>query len=252
MGEKKLKIISIVLGVIIGLLLIFFGFTIVQRILTRAEDIAPRDVVISEVSENSAKISWTTGIETQGVVEYGTSPTSLNFFAPEAKKTKEHEVDLTLLTPKTTYYFQIRIGDKKFDNGGVPWTFTTKGKGEGQGGLVITPTPISTVILPPNSPTPASSCPYTDCAEIRSNLGRGCSMSDYIKKGCVEGTSTPTPSACNFTDCEEIKSNFGKGCSTADYIKAGCLGGTKTPTPTTSSATLTPTSTPTSTPTPTP
>jgi hypothetical protein len=159
-------------------------------VFTRAADFEPRDVVVSNIAENSAKLSWATGIETQGVVEYGTSPTSLNFFAPEPQKIKTHAVDLTLLSPNTTYYFQIRIGDKKYDNGGVPWTFTTKGTVKS---VISTPTPAP--VAPTAKPTPVQTLTVPD-----------------------NGTGT-IPSACNETDCTKIKLKFGKGCDTADYWK---------------------------------
>ena len=110
--QKIMKISSIVIGIIIAVLLTIMGFKVLSGSFTRASDMEPRDVVVSTILENSAKLSWSTGIETQGVVEYGTTPTALNFFSPEPQKIKSHIADLTLLTPNTSYYFQIRIGDK--------------------------------------------------------------------------------------------------------------------------------------------
>jgi hypothetical protein len=183
-------VIGIVIAVILGVLALNMG-----GVFTRASDIEPRDVVISDIAQNNAKISWVTGIETQGVVEYGTTPTALNFFAPEATKTKNHLVELTLLSPQTTYYFQIRIGDKKYDNGGVPWTFTTRGA-EVQP-LSGQPTPTSTSQIQP-TPTPIQSL------EIKTN-----------------STNTSTTLSCNETDCAKIKEKLGKGCTTQDYFR--CL-----------------------------
>ena len=242
---KKRKIFAYVIGVILSFVLLFFGFKLIQGVFTRASDIAPRDVVITEITENSAKIEWSTAIETQGVVEYGTTPTSLNFFAPETQKAKKHTVELTLLSPGTTYYFQIRIGEKVFDNAGVPWSFTTKAKGEGK--KIIKPSPS---VSPTKKLTPTPT-PYQTI--------------DFDEK---DSTSTPTPTIAaeqincqTETDCEKIKQNLGKICTTQDYVKCLLrLTGTPTPTPTTTLtptptptpvATGTPTPTPTSTPTPT-
>ncbi len=194
---KPAKIISIIIGVILSIAIIILAFKILQNVLTRAEDLAPREVVVSEITQNSAKISWFTNQDTQGVIEYGTSPTALNFFAPEAAKTKNHLVDLTLLSPATTYYLQIRIGDKKFDNGGVPWTFTTKGVERTRPStptlMPATPTPISKITIP-------DQCNETDCQKIKEKLGKGCSTQDYFK--CIRkltpttGTDfTPTPTS---------------------------------------------------------
>src|SRR3989338_5566126 len=123
--QKPSKLLAISIGVVISVFLIGLGYFMLNSI-SRADDSLPRDTIVSEITQNSAKIEWSTGVDAQGVVEYGTSPTSLNFFAPESEKAQEHSVDLTLLSPSTTYYFQIRVADKKYDNGGVPWTFTTK------------------------------------------------------------------------------------------------------------------------------
>ena len=182
------KIAATIIGVIVFVVLVFAAFRIFG---TRAADLEPQDVVVSSIEKNSAKLSWATGVETQAVVEYGTSPTALNFFAPEATKEKTHSLDLTLLSPSTTYYFDIRIGDKKYDNGGVPWTFTTKGTEKS----VATPSS-----APTNSsqPTPVqrleisdnTNCTETDCAKIKEKLGKGCSTQDYFK--CIRAL-TPTP-----------------------------------------------------------
>jgi hypothetical protein len=195
------KIAAIGLGLILFVIIVILGFQIFG---TRAADLEPRDVTIADITQNSATVSWTTGVETQAVIEYGTSPTALNFFAPEATRAKEHKIELTLLSPATTYYFQIRINDKKFDNGGVPWTFTTKGTQATQTSqspsptptaAQITPTPTPIQVLEIKNPTPTSaivSCNETDCERIKLNLGKGCTTQDYFR--CIRKT-TPTPTA---------------------------------------------------------
>jgi hypothetical protein len=188
------KIASIIIGLIVSVVVIFMGFRLIQNVFTRAEDMAPRDVVVADIGQNAAKISWSTGIETQGVIEYGTTPTALNFFAPEASKVKNHLVDLTLLSPATTYYFQIRVGDQKFDNGGVPWTFSTKSNDRTK---LPETTPSSPAITGKKiqsldiggSPAPAAGCTETDCQKICRNVqdkqGRECTVADFMKKSCV-------------------------------------------------------------------
>ncbi|MFH0979873.1 MAG: fibronectin type III domain-containing protein [Candidatus Roizmanbacteria bacterium] len=182
------KILAIIIGLILFVVLVFAAFKIFG---TRAADLEPADVVVSNIEKNSAQLSWATGVDTQAVVEYGTSPTALNFFSPEATKGKTHSVDLTMLSPSTTYYLDIRIGDKKYDNGGVPWTFTTKGAEKS----VVVPTTLPTQA---NQPTPIqrlqisdnTNCTETDCTAIKAKLGKGCSTQDYFK--CIKKL-TPTP-----------------------------------------------------------
>jgi hypothetical protein len=188
------KILAIIIGIVIFIGLVFLYFSVFG---TRAADFEPRDVVVSNIEKNSVRATWATGVDTQGVVEYGTTPTALNFFAPEATKSKTHSLDLTLLSPNTTYYFDIRVGDKKYDNGGVPWTFTTKGAESS----VAAPTSVPTESA--SQPTPiqklqisdgTEGCTETDCAKIKEKLGKGCSTQDYflcLKK--ITPTLTPTP-----------------------------------------------------------
>lgn len=200
MDQKKItKISAIVIGAIISIFLIIGGFKLIEGLFTRAADLEPRDVVVSDITQSSVKVSWATGEDSQGVVEYGTSPTALNFFGPESQKTKSHSIDLTLLSPTTTYYFQIRIGDQKFDNGGVPWAFTTKNIGDSTRQSTSTvesePTPTPTrpaVISPTLSPTPISSiniggagCGETDCKKICQKLGKGCTFRDLVLNKCI-------------------------------------------------------------------
>lgn len=222
-GSLK-KSSAIFVGIILSIPLAIFGFFAYQNVATRASDAEPRDVVISKITDSSALISWTTDQETQGVIEYGTAPTALVFFAPEAQQARRHEVELTLLTPKTTHYFQIKVGDETFDNGGVPWTFTTKGTGEADEeatpsatlapqsppatsptsvaetspGQTISPTPVPT--QPAATPTSAEvSCEdETDCQKILQKLNKGCSTADYvrcIKRSAPTATFTPVPTS---------------------------------------------------------
>ena len=193
-NSKLTKISAIIIGIVVFVGLVFLYFSVFG---TRAADLEPRDVVVSNIEKNSVRTSWATGVDTQGVVEYGTTPTALNFFAPEATKGKTHTLDLTLLSPNTTYYFDIRVGDKKYDNGGVPWTFTTKGAEN----PVVAPTSVPTQPFDSaqGKPTPfqklkipdgTENCNETDCAKIKEKLGKGCSTQDYFL--CLKKL-TPTP-----------------------------------------------------------
>jgi len=223
MHEVKLsKIISIFIGIVLSIFILVLGFNLISSIFTRAEDEVPRDVTVTEVSQNSAKIQYTTGSDTQGVIEYGTSPTALNFYAPETQRTKDHSVNLTLLSPNSSYYFQIKIGEKRHDNGGVPWTFSTKdiertkaiqgANTQIQLSPTVQPTPIQSVVVPDEGkPTIATSsaplvCAETDCKKICQSIkeGKGCEASNFAKANCfskvdwntcTEKTTSPTPTS---------------------------------------------------------
>lgn len=222
--EKQVKGVSVALGTIVALLVFVLGFRIVaDNLFARASDIKPKNLAIVEIQKNSAKIRWSSDTESQSVVEYGTSPTSLTFFAPEAVKTKEHSVELNLLTTSTTYYFQVRTGDKIFDNEGVPWTFTTLGKEaveptktvEQNKQIMLSGTPSISSPVPQtstnpenNSPTGAESTKDTRCdlKEYQNYYGQNIPKYDQDNNGLVNfydwslcrgknGTLAPTSSA---------------------------------------------------------
>ena len=174
---KKAAAIIVGIAVFVGLVVGYFAI-----FGTRAADFEPRDVIISNIEKNSVRATWATGVETQGIVEYGTTPTALNFFAPEATKTKTHTIDLTLLSPNTTYYFDVRVGDTKYDNGGVPWTFTTKGAENSIAGPTVAPTKPASAVTQPTPfqelkiPDGTEGCTETDCAQIKTKLGKGAQL----------------------------------------------------------------------------
>lgn len=216
---------AVIVGLILSVPLAIFGFFAYQTVSTRASDAQPRDVVISTITESSARVKWTTDQPTQGVIEYGTSPTSLVFFAPEAEKSKDHSVELTLLTPNTTHYFQLRIADTTYDNGGVPWTFTTKSVGEAADDETSTGSPQPTKATGESgsnrsspSPTKATAKP-TDLAEKPTKKP--------TKK--PEPTEEPEENVCDGDNCARILQQLSKGCTSADYIR--CLNRENEPTP---------------------
>lgn len=172
---------SRLLGIGVGLMLSFLLLAAVSTaymsgIFVSATNDAPTELIIRNVTDSSAQIYWSTQNETQGLVQYGTNPTELSLIAPEVIGSREHTIDLTLLKPNTTYYFNLRIGDKEFDNGGTPWTFATKTGEDGSS---------QTGSDTPDGPSPGAgsmSCPMTDdCQVIRGLLGQGCTTADYSK-----------------------------------------------------------------------
>ncbi len=172
---------SRLLGVGVGLMLSFLLLAAVSTaymsgIFVSATNDAPTELIIRNVTDTSAQIYWSTQSETQGLVQYGTNPSELSLIAPEVIGSKDHTIDLTLLKPATTYYFDIKIGDKTFDNGGTPWTFATKG--ESTGADTGTGDTSGDTTGAGGAPT----CPQTDdCAVIRGLLGQGCTTADYSR-----------------------------------------------------------------------
>src|SRR3989344_885556 len=183
---------ALITGIVLAVILLVGSFMVAQNLPGRAADEEPRDVVVSDLTTNSAKISFATGSKTQGVVEYGLSLTTLNLLAPESESATSHEVELTLLSESTTYYFQISIGGKKYDNAGVPWTFSTKSPEEESKRVIPTlptgrPLPTSRVLITDGP----SSCTESVCEKIKLKLGKGCTTQDYIR--CIKKGATQKP-----------------------------------------------------------
>ena len=192
--SKLKKYLPIGIGTLISLVILVLAFGVIQNFFTRASGEIPQNVIVSEITENQAKVTWNTDIETLGKVNYGTSTNSLNFPYGETEKTKEHSVELTLLSPGTTYYFNIDIGGKVYDNGGIPWTFTTKEIQQTQAPIPTVEQEQTEVSTPTAVPTEEEerTCNETNCDVIKTKLGKGCTTQDYFK--CVKSTTpTPTP-----------------------------------------------------------
>lgn len=247
LNKGKLKRpVAIGIGVLVSIPLLLFGWFAMQGSFTRASDDEPRDVVIASVTSTSARIEWSTGQATQAVVEYGTAEDALVFFAPETQQSLVHGVDLTLLTPATTHYFRIKIGDKVYTNSGTgkPWQFTTRTK-DGQvvsptveptvpdssGSASLTEIPIATLI-PSGTPVVTQKLSPTSSSTLFPT-------SPLVATSIPTATPTTAQLSCNETDCQRIKQRLGIGCTATDYIR--CLnknGVTSYPT-----TTLTPTPT---------
>ncbi len=191
--HKYNKWLGVGVGLTLSFLLLVAGSAAYfSGVFVEASNDAPQELIISKVTDESVRLDWTTAIENQGYVEYGTNPTALTLIAPETLSSRSHGVDLTLLRPATTYYFHVKVGEKTFDDAGNPWTFVTKQaataplpKPTVQDSIVPTSTiaPIDNLVISPT--IKSSSCPSTDCATIRSLLDNGCSTSDYLRAGCA-------------------------------------------------------------------
>ena len=172
---KPSRILPIIIGLIISLSVLIFGLSVFEKVFTRASDLIPRDVIIYNITNTSAALEFFTGQEAQSMVEYGISVDKMNLIAPETQSTKDHSIVLSSLTPSTTYYFQIKIGDKTFNNGGVPWTFVTKLKSNDVLGIStsdalkkrIKPelTPIESLVVDDSSSDQVL-CSETNCQKI--------------------------------------------------------------------------------------
>lgn len=88
----------------------------------------PKDVRVSNISDNSATVSWITDGETTDFLNWGMSQNSISKIEQEDNTNSKyytHSVTLSGLTAGTTYYFKINSDGTTYDNNNVPWQFTT-------------------------------------------------------------------------------------------------------------------------------
>lgn len=138
---KKIKSLPTILGLLIlfagvtaGVILISQG---TSRFLRASPEITPKQVKITNISENSFTVSWITDTQTAGFVKYG-SDKELPFIAKDERDedTEEsgnfltHHVTLKELKSATVYYFKIFSGGKAFDNNGQEYQANTAPKTE--------------------------------------------------------------------------------------------------------------------------
>ena len=193
---KKSKVLALVIGSVLGLGLIAGGFLFMQTF-SRASSDTPEEVVTSEITATSAKVSWKTGNETVGtLISYGTSVDLATPLVQPSDPTlsKDHSAVITGLTPSTTYYFVLGA-EKEFNNAGVPWSFTTKSENETTTELIATPTPsVSVAAEPTEAPIGdrINTCKETNCEAIKAKLGTECSTQEYMK--CIKAAQNPSPS----------------------------------------------------------
>ncbi len=87
--------------------------------------------VISNITDTSFVVSWTTSSNQAGYISYGTSPSALNMNAYDKRgagtSSTTHYIVASGLTPSTTYYFDIVSGATTYDNNGSHFSVTTGG-----------------------------------------------------------------------------------------------------------------------------
>lgn len=129
-------LVVLVIGVIVGV------FMVRNRQIFRlgaSGEITPKDVRITNITESSLTVSWTTDKETSGAISFGKNETLGQTALSETDgQTTLHSAILTGLAPETNYLIKINSNQTEFDNNGVPWQAST--------GPVLTPTQDTLVI----------------------------------------------------------------------------------------------------------
>lgn len=139
------------------------NFRQIFRIGATAE-VKPSNVRVSNITDSSFTISWTTDKESLGFVILDGEAT----FRPEVeKKSFVHTIDIKNLKPNTTYNFKINSDGNDFDNNGIPWQAKTRPLPQSAQNSVIA----SGSVLTATSQSVAGALVYMDAAgELFSTL----------------------------------------------------------------------------------
>jgi len=106
-----------------------------QSIRNHFNEFAP--IIISNVSSSnitydSAIITWDTNILSDGIIRYGNGTTTLTFKVLGLSGVTSHSITLSVLSSKTTYYYEVQSTIEGYtiidNNGGRYYTFTTENK----------------------------------------------------------------------------------------------------------------------------
>src|SRR3989344_1958837 len=82
------------------------------------------NVRVNVISSTEAEVLWETDEPANSLVNYGLSQQSLNPVG-DASAVSEHRVELTTLTPASTYYYKVQSGSVVNDNAGSLYSFST-------------------------------------------------------------------------------------------------------------------------------
>ena len=117
-------LLIIVIGLVAGIYLIR-GTTYFKP--QASEEISPKDVRITNVSDSSFTVTWTTVTDTKGFVNWGDSENSLSRVDSNeiAEEGSTHSVTVSGLDEDTAYYFKINSESVDYDNNGIAWTTKT-------------------------------------------------------------------------------------------------------------------------------
>lgn len=88
-------------------------------------DLTPKDVRITNISDLSFTVTWTTNRSVSGFVEYKTGGESTKVELDKIENDQNHFVVINNLQPLTEYTFKIGSDEEIFDNNGTPWQTKT-------------------------------------------------------------------------------------------------------------------------------
>jgi hypothetical protein len=129
---KKRVTIPTILGIFVLLAGVFAGVFFLRNTqvfkIGADASASPKDIRVTNITDNSVTISWITDKETSGFITWGSSQSNTNKVENEGvdgQKYFSHNISLTGLTADTNYFYKINSDGTTFDNNGIPWQFST-------------------------------------------------------------------------------------------------------------------------------
>jgi hypothetical protein len=119
-----LALIILITGLVVGM---YFLRNKQSVNIGASSNATPKNVRFSNITDSSITITWTTDIESNGFIKWGTAPNLLNktVIEDEIKKEYVHNINITGIDPNSNIYFKITSGDKEYDNNGISWSSKT-------------------------------------------------------------------------------------------------------------------------------
>jgi hypothetical protein len=128
--SNRLKIPTII-GILILVVGLATGVLLIQnkQIFNLGAQVSnpPKDVRVTNITDSSFTITWTTQSETSGFIVWGDKISSLDKTESDEIKSKgyTHSATIKGLSQSKTYYFKINSGGAEYDNNKIPWEVTT-------------------------------------------------------------------------------------------------------------------------------
>jgi len=128
--RRNIKLPTI-LGIFILLISIVAGIYLInsKQVFKLAADVEalPKNVRVSNITDSSVTITWTTDIESSGFVKWGKSELSLSKIAQEegTEKNTVHSASLMGAEVAEDIFFKINSNGNDYNNGGIPWRAKT-------------------------------------------------------------------------------------------------------------------------------
>lgn len=89
--------------------------------------ITPKNVRVTNITNSSLTVTWTTDLATKGFVKWGSSEGSLGKVTQEEGENEGlvHSATLTAIEDGSTIFFAINSNGQDFKNDGIPWSSST-------------------------------------------------------------------------------------------------------------------------------